>query len=132
MNHRIIYPTLCLSALLLLTGCLPKDRSFVPVTGAEDAFIPALIEQARGNVLEYVISSSRLAAIPPSADWQLDQSEPVEGKYRFRSGDWLMVIWLANADEENQQVVIINKVESAYWCGHVQPDGHVVDTSHTP
>ena len=127
MNHRIIQLfSLCMPAILLFAGCAPKDKPFMPVTGA------AMVEQARKNVLEYVISSSRLATAPPSADWQLDQWEPLEGEYRFRSGDWLMVIWLANADQENQRVVIINKVESAYWCGHVQPDGHVVDNSYTP
>ena len=126
MNHRIIRLfSLCMPAILLFAGCAPKDKPFMPVTGA------AMVEQARKNVLEYVISSSRLATAPPSADWQLDNEEQRQGEFHFRSGDWLMVIWLADADG-NQQVIISNNVEKAFWCGYVTPDGHVVDTAYMP
>ncbi len=129
MNHRFLYlVSLCLSVTLLLAGCLPEGQSLIPITGAEKASVPASVGQARENVLAYLASSSRLAAAPPNADWQLDGGEPLDGEYRFRSGDWLMVVRLANNRDENQQIVIINKIEKAYWCGYVKPDGQVVDT----
>jgi hypothetical protein len=118
-------------AILFLAGCTPKDRPSIPVTGAEDVLTPALVQPALENVMEYVISSSRLANAPSSVDWQLDEGEQLEGEYHFRSGDWLMVIWLADADEENQRVVISNKVKKVFWCGYIRPDGDVVDTAYT-
>jgi hypothetical protein len=131
MNHRIVCLPLCLLAILLLTGCLPKDQPPIPVTGAEEASISALTELARENVLEYVISSSRVATAPPSsADWQLDGEQQLNGEYRFCSGDWTMLVWLADAQEKNQRVIIINKVENVAWRGYVKPDGHVVDTAY--
>ena len=131
MNDRMIRLfTLCMTAILLLAGCASKEQPSIPVTGAEDASIPAMIEPARENVLEYIISSSRLTNAPPSAEWQLDKDEQLEGEYHFRSGDWLMVVWLADTDEKNQRVIISNKAENAFWCGYVRPDGHVVDTAY--
>src|SRR5512139_2376811 len=98
MNDRIIQLfALCLPAILLFAGCAPKDKTSIPVTGAEDA-IPAQVEQARVNVLEYVISSSRLANIPPNTDWQFDNRKQLEGEYHFLSGDWLMIVRAADTD----------------------------------
>ena len=131
MNKRVVrFLALCLPAVLLFAGCRSADQTLISATGAEDIPIPAMVEQARDKVLEYVISSSRLAAAPSGTDWQLDRGEHSEGEYRFRSGDWLMVIWLADAQEGNQRVVVINKAEKVSWCGYVEPDGHVVDTAY--
>jgi hypothetical protein len=131
MNHRLVCLPLCLLAILLLTGCQSKDQPLIPVTGAENESISALTELARNNVLEYVISSSRVANAPPSsAEWQLDDGQQLNGEYRFRSGDWTMLVWPADANEENQRVMIINKIEKVAWCGYVAPDGHVVDTAY--
>ncbi len=131
MNHRIIQLfALCMPAILLLAGCAPKDKTSIPVTGPQDASVPAMTERARKNVLEYVISSSRLTTVPTSADWQLDNEEQRQGEFHFRSGDWLMVIRLA--DDESQQVFISNQVGKNFWCGYVAPDGHVVDTTYMP
>ncbi|MBI3150862.1 MAG: hypothetical protein HYZ21_01905 [Chloroflexi bacterium] len=118
-----------MAVIFLLTSCLSGDRRSIPVTGGEDASAPALVELARENVLEYVISS-RLPTAPPSADWQLDNGEQLAGEYRFRSGDWLMIISPAERHEGNQRVVIINNVENISWCGYVELDGHVVDTAY--
>lgn len=131
MNHRMVcLISLCLSAILLFTGCANTDQSFIPITGQESR-IPAAVELARGQVLEYVVSSSGLATALSGLKWQLDD-EQFEGEYRFHSGDWLMVIWQADAGEENRRVVIINKAEHVHWCGYVRPDGGVVDTSYMP
>jgi hypothetical protein len=131
MNHRIVCLTLCLLTILLLTGCQPKDQALIPVTGAEEASISALTALARENALEYVISSSRVETAPPSsADWQLDAGQQLNGEYCFRSGDWTMLVWPADANQENQRVIIINKVENVAWRGYVAPDGHVVDTAY--
>ena len=89
-----------------------------------------LTKLARENVLEYVISSSRVANIPPSANWQLDDGQQLNGECRFCNGDWVMLVWLADAQEENERVIIINKVENIAWRGYVAPDGHVVDTAY--
>ena len=130
MNHRLAYLPLCLLAILLLTACQSKDQPLIPVTGAEDATIPVLTRLARENVLEYVISSSRVPTAPPSADWQLDDGQQLNGEYCFRSGDWVMLVWLADAQNENERVIIFNQVENVVWRGYVAPDGHVVDTAY--
>jgi hypothetical protein len=130
MNHRIVCLFLCLLTILLMTGCQPKGQPLIPVTGAEEASISALTELARENVLEYVISSSRVGTAPPSADWQLDGGKQLNGEYCFRNGDWIMLVWPADAQEENQRVIIINKVENVAWRGYITPDGHVVDTAY--
>jgi hypothetical protein len=121
---------LCLSAVLLFTGCANTDQSFIPIT-SEKSRIPAAVELARGQVLEYAVSSSRLATALSGLDWQPDDRQ-YDGEYRFHSGDWLMVIWRADADQENQRVVIFNKAEHVQWGGYVSPDGGVVDTSYMP
>jgi hypothetical protein len=41
-----------------------------------------------------------------------------------------MLVWPADANQENQRVIIINKVENVAWRGYVAPDGHVVDTAY--
>ena len=130
MNHRLVSLPLCLLTILLLTSCQTNDQPLIPVTGAEDASIPMLTQLARENVLEYVISSSRVPTVPSSVEWQLDGGKQLNGEYRFRSGDWVMLVWLADADEENQRVIIINKIENVAWRGYVAPDGHVVDTAY--
>ena len=132
MNHGIprLF-SLCMPVVLLLAGCQPKLKTIVPVTGVKETTLPALVEQSRASVLEYVLSSSRLANLPSEADWQLDTNQASEGLYRFRSGDWLIMIWLADADEGNQRVIILNKAENASWGGYVTPDGDVVDTSYS-
>lgn len=130
MNHRFVFLS-CISmcVVLLLTGCQPKIKaSTIPVTGGENVSAPAMVRLARDNALDYVISSSRLAGIPPSADWELEGNKSADGEYRFRSGDWLMIVRAANGNE-NQQIMIINQFEGLYWCGHAEPDGTVVDTS---
>ncbi len=132
MNHWIVrLVTLGMPVFLLLAACQPKDQAGVPVIGSEVA-IPAQVERAHINVLEYVISSHRLANIPPHTDWQFDNREQLEGEYHFLSGDWLMIVWVADINQENQQVIISNQTEKAFWCGYVAPDGHVVDTAYMP
>lgn len=131
MNHRIVFLLpICMAVIFLLTSCLSGDRRSIPVTGGEDASAPALVELARENVLEYVISSSRLPTTPPSTDWQLDKGDQLTGEYRFHSGDWLMIILPAETYEGNQRVFIINNVENISWCGYVELNGHVVDTAY--
>jgi hypothetical protein len=123
MNHRFVCVLfLCLSVTLILTGC-------IPVTGTEDS-VPASVTQTQDTILTYLTTSSRLAPIPPSMDWQLDSVEQLEGEYHFHSGDWHMVIHLANGTHENQQIVIINLTKNAYWCGYLKSDGQVVDTTY--
>jgi hypothetical protein len=131
MNHRLVCPSLCLLlALLSLTGCLLREQPLIPFTDTQDASIAALTELVRNNVLDYVISSARVANAPPGAEWKLDDGRQLNGEYRFRSGDWTMLVWPADVHEGNQRVVIINKVENVAWCGYVKPDNHVVDTAY--
>jgi hypothetical protein len=93
--------------------------------------VPASVTQTQNSVLAYLTTTSRLAPIPPpSTDWQLDSVEQLEVEYHFHSGDWHMVIHLANGTHKNQQIVIINIIENAYWCGYVKPDGQVLDTTY--
>jgi len=121
---------LCLGAVVVLTGCGGTDRTLVPVTGVGST-VPSVIEAARGTVWEYVRSSSRVTGVPADLEWQLDE-EQYAGEFRYRSGDWLMVIWPTVSPEGNQRVVIFNPFEDAYWGGYVTPGGDVVDTSCTP
>jgi hypothetical protein len=133
MNHRLVSLSLCLLTILLLTACQPKEQPLIPVTGAEDAStISDQTKLARENVLEYVISSSRIPTAPPSTDWQLDDGKQANGEYRFCDGDWVMLVWLADAEEEYQRVIIINKVENVAWRGYVASDGHVVGHCRLP
>jgi hypothetical protein len=130
MNHgKLLLFALGLPVLLLLTGCQSKAPTIVPVTGPQQA-APALAVLARDSVLEYVLSSSRLTSLPKDADWQLDVSKGSEKDFCFRNDDWLMMIRLADADDGNQFVIIINKVSHASWIGYVTPNGHVVDTTY--
>lgn len=72
MNKRVVrFLALCLPVVLLFAGCRFADQTLVPATDVEDIPIPAMVELARENVLEYVISSSRLAVAPSGTDWQL-------------------------------------------------------------
>lgn len=116
--------------VLLLTACQPKAQKLLPVTGSKDISLAAPAELARDNVLGYILSSSRLANLPASTDWQLDAAEQAEGEYRFRSGDWLMLIRLAGEGETNQKVILFNQIQQASWTGYITPDGRVVDTAY--
>ena len=130
MNHWIVRClAACVSVFLLLAGCQSTNQQVVPVTGGEEA-MPAHVQLVRENVLEYVISSARLADAPVSTDWQLVEVEPAEGEYYFRSGDWLMIVWSADTPLGNKRVSINNKVKNAAWWGYVEPNGHVVDTAY--
>lgn len=129
MNHWIL--RIVLPAVLLLTACQPKPETFIPVTGVEKVSLPAQVERTRERVVAYVLSSARLANLPPLSNWQWDAGEkPENEQYRFRSGDWLMWIRPADVDTENQQVMILNPIERAVWMGYVTPDGRVIDTTY--
>jgi hypothetical protein len=130
MNHKTVFLPLCLCAMLLLTGCLPKGQSLIQITGAEVKSSRALIDMAHRNVLDYIISSSRVASIPSSSEWELENRQGTNGEYCFRSGNWTMLVWLADDHQQNQRVIIMNKVENILWWGYVKPDGHVVDTAY--
>jgi hypothetical protein len=127
MNHRSMFLAfICMAVTFMAAGCMPENKAAIPITGGLDASIPLMVGAARDTVLGYVI---RLAAIPPSAEWQLDDETSVEGEYRFRSGDWLMIVQMAGDSNEDQRVMLINQLEGIYWCGCVHPDGTVLDTS---
>lgn len=134
MKPRLVFLIILglMPAVILLSGCGggTKFAPIIPVTGAEPS-IPAVIEKARGNALEYLSSSPRFAITPSDVEWQLDDEQFV-GEYRYHSGGWHMVIWPARPGESIQRIVLINKDEHIYWCGYIQPDGNVVDTSYYP
>ena len=115
---------------LLLTACQPEAQKLLPVTGDQEVSLAAPAELARDSVLDYIVASARLAALPASADWQLEAAMQAEGEYYFRSGDWLMLIRSADTGEAIQRVVILNPVEKASWTGYVTADGRVVDTAY--
>jgi|GEM_PF-3236463 len=133
MNHGIqrLF-SLCFAAALLLAGCQSQsqERTFLPITGGEEVARPAAVEIVRTQVLDYLLSSARLPGIPPSADWQPESGEAPEGEYRFRSGDWLMMIRSATTENDNQQVLLINEADRATWSGYITPDGRLVDTAY--
>lgn len=130
MNHRLMFLIpICIAMIVLITGCLSESEASIPITGEIDASVPVMVGSARDTVLDYVISSARLAAIPSSTEWQLDGGKPIEGEYRFRSGDWLMIVQVTGGSNEDRQVMIINQIEGIYWCGCVHPDSTVMDTS---
>ncbi len=130
MNNRFVrLLSLCVVMAFLLAGCQPDERSMIPITGADTVSMPALVGQARDHVLEYVVSSTRLAGVPASTEWQLSAETEAVGEFHFQSGDWRMVIHLAETPEENLHVIIFNQAESAHWCGYVKSDGQVVDTA---
>jgi len=120
---------ICIAVIFLITGCLSESEASIPITGGLDASVPVMVGSARDTVLDYVISSARLAAIPSSTEWHLDDKTRAEGDYRFRSGDWLMIVQMAGNSNKDQRVMIINHLEGIYWCGCVHPDGTVMDTS---
>jgi hypothetical protein len=130
MNRgKLFLFALCMSGLLGLASCQSQAPTILPVTGLQQV-APAQVILARDNVLEYVLSSSRLAGLPQSADWQLEAGEASEKEYGFCSGDWQVRVWLADADDGNHTVIIINKVNHTSWTGYVTPKGHVVDTAY--
>jgi hypothetical protein len=130
MNHRLMFlVSICIAVIVLIAGCLSESEASIPITGGLDASVPVMVGSARDTVLEYVTSSTRLAAIPSGTEWQLDGGKPVEGEYRFRSSDWLMIVQMAENSDEDQQVMIINQIGGIYWCGCVHPDSTVMETS---
>jgi hypothetical protein len=129
MDRRLF--VLCISIVLLLASCRSQAPAFLPVTGGKNATAPMQVELARRNVLKYILSSSRLASLPQDVDWQMEVSERSENEYHFRSGDWLIMIWLPNADGGTQRVVILNPIKKASWTGYVTAEGDVVDTHYT-
>lgn len=121
---------LCLSLSLFLFACKTQGSAFVPVTGEKSIAVPAQVEQARMSVLKYAVSCARLSALPRDAEWELETGRGSEKEYRYHNGDWLIVIRLADADDGNQRVMILNQVEHANWTGYVTADGDVVDTHY--
>ena len=131
MNHRILRLfSLCISITLLLAACQSRAQKLVPVTGAQEVALAAPAALARDSVLNYLLTSSRLAKVPPGTDWQLETEQGLNGEYHFRSGDWLMLIRTANTGEAIQQVMILNSIEKASWTGYVTAEGKVVDTAY--
>jgi hypothetical protein len=126
---RLLLP-IGVPALLLLAGCQSKAQAFVPVTGGDKSSLPEPVALTRANVLEYILASARLANIPPVQEWQLDARQESENEYRFRSGDWLMLISFTETADGNQRVIILNKADHAAWTGYVTPNGRVVDTTY--
>jgi hypothetical protein len=120
----------CIPVLLWLSGCAGTDQPFLPVTSGESA-VPAVVEAACGNVFEYVSTSSCLTIRPPKTGWVLEEQQS-KGEYHYRNGSWDMVIWFSDVHEENQRVVVFNKVERVYWGGYIRQDGTIVDTSYLP
>lgn len=116
--------------VLLLTACQPKPQTLLPVTGVEEISLPASAQLARDNVLAYVLSSARLASLPPGTDWQWETGEQREGEYSFRSGDWLMLIRHAESAQGSLRIILLNKAENVSWTGYVTADGRVVDTAY--
>jgi hypothetical protein len=113
--------------VFLMGACQSETPSFMPVTGSNNkSALPAQVSLAQEKVLDYVLAS-QLTGIPAFTDWQLQEIKN-ENEYHFRSGDWLMVIWAAEA-EEHQRVVIVNRVENLSWTGYLASDGRVVDTN---
>ena len=129
MKYRVFHLfALFMAAALVLAGCLSDKQTSNLEADAVGSSVPALVKLQQKNVLEYVISSSRLTSAPPSGDWQLDADAQSNGGYRFRSGSWLMVILPATDKDGNQQVIIIETVKDSSWCGVIQPDGSIIDT----
>ena len=118
------------SAVLLFSACQSQPKqTFLPITGAEAPALPARVQVARDSVMDYLASSSRLAGLP-LAEWELDTAEASDTEYRFRSGDWQMLIRHADSVDGNQQIVLFNSVDRSSWTGYVTSDGRVVDTAY--
>lgn len=127
MSHRLF--VLSLSFVLLLTGCRSQAPAFLPVTSGDNVSVPTKAEQARKNVLGYVLSA-RLTNMPMDADWQMEAGQKTEHQYRFKNSDWHILVWLTDTDDGNQHVVILDPKGTACWAGYVKSDGTVVDTSY--
>ena len=128
MYHRLF--ALSFSVIFLFSACKPQAPAFLPVTGEENVSMPAQVEQVRIQVLAYVLDSSRLASLPPDAEWKLETGARSEDEYSFRSGDWRIRIWLPDRKYKHQRVIIFNEVDRASWIGYVTADGDVVDTNY--
>ncbi len=122
---------LCLSLILLLSACKPHLTSLVPVTSGRVASVPAKVELARDTCLKYVASSARLAALPLDENWQMEPNPVSDHEFQYHNGNWLIVIWLADTDEGNERVVILNRAKNTAWTGYVTANGSVVDTYYT-
>ncbi|HSL42270.1 MAG TPA: hypothetical protein VK897_02485 [Anaerolineales bacterium] len=122
--------TICVAAVLILTACQPKAKTLLPVTGGQGVSLAAPAASARDSVLEYILSSSRLAALPPGTDWELVQGEHPSEEYHFRNGDWLMLVQLANGHDARQRIILLNRVEKISWSGYITPEGRLVDTAY--
>lgn len=123
---------ICLLVLLLTTSCQTAKKSFIPVTGDDASSAPAQVETARNKTVDYLISTGRLETAPPRVGWQLDTATSTEGEYHFSNGDWVLVIRSADDQKEDSLVILRNEATRTIWCGYVQPNGHVVDTSYLP
>lgn len=126
MYHRLF--VLYLSFGLFLSACKPQAPALLPITSEKSSPAPAQVEQARMSVLKYATTSARLASLPRDTEWELETGQQSEKEYCYRNGDWLIVIRLADTDEGNRRVIIVNQVEHAAWTGYVNADGDVVDT----
>jgi hypothetical protein len=131
-KNAVLVGVICLSMILSLTGCQTVRKTFLPVTGSDSASAPAQVETARNNTIDYLISSARLKNTPPRTGWLLDTSPRKKGVYLYSGGDWVMTVWVADEQGENHRVILRNKVTHAVWCGYVQPNGSVIDTSYLP
>jgi hypothetical protein len=120
----------CLLVILLLAGCQSAKKAFIPLTG--DNATSARVESARDDTIHYLVSTSRLEVAPPETDWRLDTTPQRNGEYRFLSGDWVMSVWSTGRQAGDQRVILRDKQTDTVWCGYIQPDGSVVDTSYLP
>jgi hypothetical protein len=131
MNPKVIRLLVIFTcAALVLSGCLPDPQASHLGAGAVLYTVPDLVRSEQKSVLEYLTTSSRLTSLPPSAAWSLDKATVTDGEYRFCSGDWLMIIYQAAADDGEQQVVIIDTVHDSSWCGYIKPDGQIIDSCY--
>ena len=122
--------TVCFVVVLILTACQPKARTLLPVTGGQEVSLPAPAALARDSALEYILSSSRLAILPPGTDWEWVQGEHLSQEYHFRNGDWLMMVMLADGHDPRQRIILLNNVEKISWSGYITPEGRLVDTAY--
>ena len=130
MNQNILrFISISVFGVFLMGACQSESPALVPLTGSNNkSTLPAQVTLAQENVLEYVLAS-RLESIPAQTDWQLQEVHK-ENEYHFRSGDWRMVIWTVEDDDQYQRVVLVNRVEELSWTGYMTSDGRVIDTSY--
>jgi hypothetical protein len=132
MEHKLTCLLLvCALALSLLAACSGSDEPVILDTGGTGALVPADVEAARSEALEYVLSVSRLAALPLVESWQSEAGTAPVGEYHFTSAEWHMVVRAAEPSSGRLHVVIASADGRAFWCGYVKPDGGVVETSLT-